>query len=263
MRRCAFTLIEVLLTIGMIVLLFGLLYPDLEKLQAARRLEESCDRLRSLVIMCRSRAMQDGIRYRVQFPGTPDPLDKYAEKEVDVPWETVQPEVYRQDRPLDFPESYAKVEEDWTMEPFLQSGVRCVSVMPGKPNFDVTAGNPIAGPTVTSEARAEFVSLTFNPDGTCDWVTFVLTDLPIDVEVQASHCTRILNLMVDGRTGQTWFQRALRTEEVEVMQEYGASPILHMDFTSGDLITEENILQVHMSQQGIKTAPRETPQPAQ
>jgi hypothetical protein len=59
-----------------------------------------------------------------------------------------------------------------------------------------------------------------------------------------------LNVIVDGRTGETWIQRALRTEEVEVMDEYGASPILHQDFTRGDVITENNILEVHIGQAG-------------
>jgi len=214
-------------------------------------MEESAEQLRSLIIMTRSRAMRDGIKYRIQFPGTPDPLDKHAEKEIDIPFETLQPEVFRQDRPLEFPDSFVKVEEEWATQEFLKPGVRCVATYYGT-NFDETPGTPIVGPPIT-EGKWEFVSLTFNPDGTCDHLTFRLTDLPADVEPMSIQPTRVLDLIVDGRTGQTWFQRAFTVEEKEIMEEYGASPILHMDFNSPDPITEENILMIHIDGQGVPT----------
>jgi hypothetical protein len=181
--------------------------------------------------------MRDGIKYRVQLPGTPDPLDKFANQEVDIPFETVQPEVYRQDRPLEFPDSFARVDEEWTKEPFLQDGVRCVRVHGGMPDIELLAG---AMPT---SDKTEYVPLTFNPDGTSDWVTFVITDLPFDVkDEEDQNVTRIYNLIVDGRTGQSWFQRKLRRNtELKVLEEHKASPVLHMDFIVADPITEDNI----------------------
>lgn len=236
-RRHAFTLIELILVVAMIAVIVAFIFPDLQKAMQARRLEESCDRLRSLLIMTRSRAMRDGLKYRVQFPGTPDPLDKFANKEVDVPFETVQPEVFRQDRPLEFPDSFAKVDEDWTRESFLQDGVRCVRVHGGQPDLQILAG------ALPTQDKTEYVGLTFNPDGTCDWVTFVVTDLPIDVkDEEDQNVMRIFNLITDGRTGQSWFQRKLRSQtELKVLEEHKASPILHMDFKSADPITEQNI----------------------
>jgi hypothetical protein len=131
-----------------------------------------------------------------------------------------------------------------------------VAVLPGKPNFEISPHSPIAGPSI-SEGKAEFVHLVFNPDGSTGWVTFVLTNLPFDLEQPESyHVGRILNVIVDGRTGQTWIQRVLRVEEVELMQEYGASPILHQDFTKPDVITEQNILEVHIGQGGIASGTR-------
>jgi prepilin-type N-terminal cleavage/methylation domain-containing protein len=251
MIRRAFTLLEVILVILIIGLILGFVYPDLERMLQSRRMEESAEQLRSLIIMARSRAMRDGIKYRIQFPGTPDPLDKHAEKEIDIPFETLQPEVFRQDRPVDFPDSFAKVEEDWTMQGFLKDGVRCVATYYGT-NFDETPGTPIVGPAIT-EGKWEFVSLTFNPDGTCDHLTFRLTDLPGDIEPMSIMPSRVLDLIVDGRTGQTWFQRAFTIEEKEIMEEYGASPILHMDFNSPDPITEENILMINIDSQGVPT----------
>ncbi len=252
--RKAFTLTEIIVVIAILGLIMAFVYPDLQKMMQSRRLESSADGLRSLLIMCRSRAMQDGIKYRVQFPGTPDPLDKEADKETDVPTETQQPEVYRQDRPIDFPDSFVPVDEDWAKRPVLyngkdvlfgnqlRSGVRCVALRSGPPSFDNVGGSPIAGPPITDEGKTEFVPLTFNPDGTCDTVTFYLTDLPQDAELTESDMLRIYHVVVDGRTGQAWFQRALLNEEVEVLTEHEASPLLHMDFISPDKITEANII---------------------
>lgn len=253
MIRRAFTVLEVVLVILILGLITGFVFPDLQRLFRARRLEESAQQLRSLLVMARSRAMRDGIRYRVQFPGTADPLDPYADPEVDIPIETTQPEVLRQDRPLEFPDSFVKVEEEWAVQSFLKEGVRCVATYYGT-NFDETAGMDIVGPPIT-EGKWEFVSITFNPDGSCDHLTFRLTDLPYDIDPSRIEPTRVIDLIVDGRTGQTWFQRAFTVEEKEIMEEYGASPILHMDFNSPDPITEENILMIHVDRQGIPTKP--------
>lgn len=249
MPRRAFTLIEVLLVILLLGLLAAFLYPELEAEMRRRSLVESADRLRSLITMTHAQAMQDGRRYRIQFPGTADPLDRYAEKEIDVPETTLQPEILRQVDPLGNPDLFEGYDAPWGRYAVLQPGTRCVAVLGGRPSFDISPHSPIAGPSIT-EGVASFVPLTLNIDGTCDWVTFVLTDLPYDVVVEPQHAPQILNVIVDGRTGQVWMQRALRVEEVEMMNERGASPILHIDFTQGDVLTEDNILEVHSRQDG-------------
>lgn len=254
-RRRGFTLLEVLLTIGVLLLILALSFPDYKAMMQQRALKESGSQLKALIIMCHAKAMQEGRRYRVYFPGTPDPNDKLADKEIDVPYETLQPKVERQADPLINPEWYEEVAADWIPQKIMMEGTRCVAVLPGKPNFAIKPESPIAGPSV-SEDFAEFVRVTFHPDGTSDWATFVITDLPYDVHVEAFHVGRIINVIVDGRTGKPWLQRALRVEEVELMQEYGASPILHQDFTDPREITEENILEVHMSSGGAKAGRR-------
>lgn len=250
MHRRAFTLIEILLVIILLGMIVAFAFPDLGAEAGRRSLTESADRLRSLIVMAHSQAMQDGVRYRIQFPGTPDPLDVAsgkAEKEVDIPFQTLQPTIQRQVDPMSNPEAFGDFNALWKDPNPLQDGTRCVAVRPGKPNVEECTGQSvIAGPPLTKD-RAEFVPLTLNPDGTAaDYVTFVLTDLPIDVELGPEHVGHIFNLIVDKRTGQAWIQRALLCDEVELLHEKNASPILHMDFLSPDLITEANILEIHV-----------------
>jgi len=249
MDRRAVTLIEVLLVIMLLGAIAAFVFPELGGEQRRRSLVESADRLRSLIVMTHARAMQDGLKYRIQFPGTPDPNDPNAEDMIDVPLTTQQPKVQKQADPLGSPDEYKKVDTPWSGRVVMQPGTRCVAVLPGRPDFEISAQSPIAGPSITDD-EAKFVPLGLNPDGTCDWVTLVLTDLPHDIDLESRHVARILNLIVDGRTGQVWVQRALRVEEVELMQEYGASPLLHIDFTSADLITEDNILHIHSGSGG-------------
>lgn len=252
MRRRAFTLIEVLVVIVLLALLAAFMFPDLQGDMRRRSLAESCDRLRSLINMTHARAMQDGMRYRIQFPGTPDPNDPQARKDMDVPLETQQPEMQRQADPLGNPDAYEGFDASWRPAQVLQPGTRCVAVLAGKPNFDISPHSPIAGPQIT-EGITSMVPLVLNPDGTCDWVTFVITDLPPETEMNEEVAPRILNVIVDGRTGQVWVQRALRVREVELMNERGASPILHTDFLDASEITEDNILEIHMSQSGVSS----------
>ncbi|UCD27984.1 MAG: prepilin-type N-terminal cleavage/methylation domain-containing protein, partial [Planctomycetota bacterium] len=196
MCRQAFTLLEVLLVIVLMGLLAAFIFPDLSMDMKRRALVESADRLRSLIIMAHARAMQDGIKYRIQYPGTPDPDDPKAEKEINVPTNTLQPVVIRQVDPLEDPNWFEEFKAGWKDQKIMQEGTRCVAVLPGRPNFDISTQSEIAGPSITRDEKTTFVPLNFNPDGTTDWVTFVLTDLPFDIEVRAHHVGHILNVIV-------------------------------------------------------------------
>ncbi|MDM8008263.1 MAG: prepilin-type N-terminal cleavage/methylation domain-containing protein [Phycisphaerae bacterium] len=243
MRLRAFTMLEVLLVIALMGLLMALVYPSFDSDRRHRSLTESAERLRALIEMAHAKAMQEGIRYRISFPGTPDPNDPDAETEVDIPFETLQPDVVRQVDPQGNPEAYGGFDADWKSQPILQAGTRCVSVLPGKPSYAINTRWPIADPGMP-EDKTQFVPLTLFPDGTTEWVTFILTDLPFETELEPQHFTRILYLIVDGRTGHVWMQRAMLNEEVEIMHEYKAEPIMHVDFVSPEPITEANILDI-------------------
>lgn len=255
MRLRAFTLLEVMLVIILMGLLLAFIYPSFEPDRRHRALTESAERLRALIEMAHAQAMHDGVRYRISFPGTPDPNDPNAEKEVDVPFETLQPDTVRQMDPRGNPEWYGGFDADWKNQAILQDGTRCVSVIPGKPSYAVSGRGPIADPGMPEE-KTQFVPLTLFPDGTTEWVTFILTDLPFDLELEPHHVAHILYLIVDGRTGQVWMQRAMLNDEVEIMNEHKASLIMHLDFIDPTPITEANILEVRMRTTGVSAGRR-------
>lgn len=237
------TLLEVLLVIALLLVLFSFVLPAFTGTMRARGLPESCERLRSLLQMTRTAAMRDGVRYRFEFPGAPDPDDPLAERMVETPVETQQPIIKREKDPLNEPGVFEDVDMELDGGKILLEGVRCVSVRLGFPSFDVNDQAAFAGPEVNGEESPLDV-MTFNPDGTCDWATFALTTVGADDEVVESDIERIVNVIVDGRTGQTWFQRPMRNTEVELMNRYGASPCLHADFLDPAEITEDNILDI-------------------
>jgi len=231
---------EVLLVIALLVLLTAFILPDLKGNMDRRALVESADSLRALIVMTQAEAMQDGLKRRIEFPGTPDPLDPHARKEVDVPTTTAQPVVKTQTDALNNPEFFGNDAPHET----LHEGVRCVAVLSWTSEMycDNSSGGGIAGPTINMKGETSFVGLTINPDGTTDKLAFVLTDLPPDVQPQESDVGRIVYVVVDGRTGQTWLQRAWRVEECLMMAQYKVSPVLRQDYTRPDKITEANIL---------------------
>jgi len=239
------TLLEVILVLVLLALVIGYALPALTGTIHGTGLAESGERLRSLIHLTRAAAMRDGVRYRLKFPGAPDPDDPNAERIVETAVETQQPEIEKEKDPVNEPGVFEPADLRYGIDGILRSGVRCVAVRVGPPNFDVNQQSPFAGPEVNAR-EAPMDVVTFYPDGTSDWATWTLTSLPADTEPEESDIGLILNVMLDGRTGQTWFQRPWRNREVELMAEHGASPLLHVDFVRADEITEDNILYVHM-----------------
>lgn len=247
MRRPAFTLIELVLTIALLGILAAFIYPNFKPEIQRRSLIESADRLRSMVLMCRARAMQDGVKYRISFPGTPDPLDPHAEDRIDVPFETLQPNVEVQQDPLGNPDWFGGFEAGWKDINVMQEGSRCVAVRPNRDPCELSGDVPVAGPSVT-EGLAEFIPLTLNPDGTCnnqELIAFTLTDLSPDHEVTRGDIGHIINVMVDGRTGEVWLQRAFLNDECEMMKEENAPQVLHVDLLDTEQLTKENFLYLY------------------
>ena len=149
MRERAFTIFEVLLTIFVLGLIVAFMFADYGQVSASRSLEESSHRLRTLILRAQAEAMQSGMRYRISFPGTPDPLDPTRRDDlVDMPVKTEQPIIERQADPINAPDAFTgDFAADWKDTPILQQGTRCVAVLPGRPTFDINTSSPIAGPS--------------------------------------------------------------------------------------------------------------------
>jgi len=260
MRLRAVTLVEVILVILVIGLIIGFAFPKLDVALKGGSLTESADRLRSLILMSHAEAMQTGLKYRIQFPGTPDPNDPLAEKEIDVPFETLQPFVERQVAPIENREAFGGFDASWKDKPILQPGTRCVAVHPGMPRSDIRSDSEVAGISF-NDLEAEFVPLVLNPDGRADAVTFVLTDLPPDTELAARHMSRIYDVAVDGRTGAVWMQRKFQVAEIEYMQELHVRPPMFQDFTRAEPLDEDDIYdrvwETHIGPEGKATVGRQ------
>lgn len=248
-RNCrqggGFTFLEVILAILLLALLLALAMPRVGGHLAATGLPESGERLRSLIHLTRAAAMRDGTRYRLSFPGAPDPDDPNAERFVEVSPEPQQPIVQREHDPVNKPGEFVDANLNYDVGHILVGGVRCIAVRLGMPSFDVNPNSPFAGPAVDA-IEAPMDTVTFYPDGTCDWATFTLTNLGFEEDIGEQHIVRIMSVIVDGRTGQTWFQRPLRNREKELLDEYRATPIFHVDYLDPAELTEDNILQVRL-----------------
>jgi prepilin-type N-terminal cleavage/methylation domain-containing protein len=64
-RRAAFTLLEVVLTLAVIVILAALTYPSLEAMYGQSRVTAGADSLKGAMLSARAQAVEEGVAYRV------------------------------------------------------------------------------------------------------------------------------------------------------------------------------------------------------
>ena len=96
-----------------------------------------------------------------------------------------------------------------------------------------------------------FPPLIIEADGTCEWATFLLTDAAEDEDVTDVDPREVdysmLEVILDGLTGLAWLQRPLYDDELEMMREHDWPPVLRMDFIRPQALTEDNVLEIRMS----------------
>lgn len=120
-RLRAFTLIEILLVIGMLVMLAGLTWPVLETQISGAELPESASRLRDVLYMSRAEAMKENRRVRIRF----EPNEQ-------------QPIIEIERDPILEPNEWEPVNSAWAeqaMESLLLSNVQVHKIKPGRPKF--------------------------------------------------------------------------------------------------------------------------------
>ncbi len=240
-RRRGFTLLEIVLVIGLLVALSAMVVPNIVKQIEDRRLPDSADQLRSLILTTRAEAMFDGKRYRIRFP---------AEDELDDEGDDRQPLIEREDDPLLEPGVYNPVNAHWVYgETFLRD-VWCIQVRLGKP----TVAQLQEGYESTDEDELDkefededpdFPPLIIEPDGTSDWATFMVTNLPRETSVEdVEEDDPVIEVILDGPLGLIWLQRPFREEELDMLEEHGWPAVLRQDFLRPESLTEEDVLEI-------------------
>jgi hypothetical protein len=177
----AFTLLELLLVIVIMIALAGVIWPSLSTRQAAGKLRSTSEQLASLMSLARGGAMSKGCSYRCVFEV--DGMRAVIEEEAD---------------PLNHPGVFEPIKAHWAKLDLGKDDIRCLSV-----HFDEWEG-------LLKEEEAEILDrvdsksedhasppILFYPDGTSDTATILLGDS------ENNNFTLTLN----GITGQVKLER--------------------------------------------------------
>jgi hypothetical protein len=205
----AFTLLEVLLVLGLLVALAGFAWPRMEGQFKATELSESAQRLRTALFMARSEAVLTGRRHRIRF----ETGDK-------------QPIVEFEPNPLEQPGVYEPVRAIWLEEDLLLGETEVHSIQPGRPDFmkpvqpeptqevpEGPAAAEVAAPVDNGAERSQLQSavagdaptddnrpaISFEADGTTGWAMIVLS--PVKPGEQMEEDSPETWIVLDGRTG--------------------------------------------------------------
>lgn len=210
MRRCphrsAFTLLEILLVVGLLVALTLMAWPALSNRITASELPESANKLQSLLFMARSQAVSDHKRYRVRF-----------DQGLEQPLVEVEPD------PINAAGEWVETAEPWAADYVLLGDVRVHAVKLGRPVYltpqvtrdDAQAQSDEGLSGVLTRAQEEVAKLVqgkkglgegedwpaiiFDVDGRTDWATVILAKIDPDEELTHEHEQRWV--VLDGRTG--------------------------------------------------------------
>jgi prepilin-type N-terminal cleavage/methylation domain-containing protein len=194
----AFTLLEVLLVIALLGFLASFLWPVFGDVGSSRQLDESVERMKSLVAMCRAQAMNESRCYRLTFR-----LDGSIK-------------LTRQLDPFDAPHIYVRVRDDWAATPCLLEQVWVESVLPlaeGPPPLLVEDDyieffdeEDLELELIRVDELEEPFELDFLPDGSSASMRWVLRH-------EQGHGMQVT---LDGRLGRMDFEPAERIVEEEV-----------------------------------------------
>lgn len=224
--RRAFTLIELVVVLTLIVALSLLAMPAIENIMIGSNLPESAGRVRSLFAMARSGAVSEARRVRVRF--LPNEQQPIVEIERD---------------PVFQPGLYEQITAAWTQEPILLGSVQVYSVALGRPEFlkpvsddvdprsdssdaatdgatqaDVAdvqeTGETLSLRTAVEEEEVDInrPSIIFEPDGSTDWAMITVSQVMPGEELPDDADQRWI--IVDGRTGMMTIRTALSAEEL-------------------------------------------------
>lgn len=242
-RRTALTLVEVLLVCGMLVLLAAMAMPALLQQVRSRSLEMSARQLGAMVSLVRSQAQFDGKRYRIRFATEDEREDGKAGD---------QPIIERENDPMDEPQVFSPVRESWVVGNTLLGRVWCAEVRLGRPTIEELQRLRKSRTSEIEQLQVEAFEdfdperppLVIEPDGSCEWVTFVLTEAPRNTDLRDLVEEIRLEVIVDGFTGQSWVQRPFYDEELDLFEEKHWPAVLRQDLLTARVLTEDDVLEI-------------------
>ncbi len=159
----AFTLMEVLLVVVLLAMLAAIVWPNFEAIGQSDRIDESVQRQKALIGMCRAQAMNETRRYRITLK--PDGSLQLS----------------RQKDPLTAPETYVLVGDGWADVEWLLKDVWVDAVLPlplGPPPLNVQDEQFQLSEEELIPARLEQAyHIEFEPDGSSSSALWVLRDV--------------------------------------------------------------------------------------
>lgn len=253
----AYTLIEVVLVVGLLLLISAISIPNFYRQLAREQLPTSADQLRALIILTRANAAFDAKRYRVRFP---------REDEEDAIGTRQQPIIEREDDPMEHPEEFFPVTANWAVGQTLLGDVRCAEIRLGRPSIEDLQRRRESATTELDKAfdkrnqeekfEHELPPIYIEPDGTSDWATLVLTEAPKDTPLDELYDHPGIDVIVDGLSGLCWLQRPFYDEELDLFEEENWPAVLRKDFLTPQMLTERDVLELRelpVESQGKKT----------
>ncbi len=240
-RLPAYTLLEITLAIGLLMGLMAFALPNMMKEIENRRLPESADRMRSMLMLVRANAMYDGLRYRIRFA---------MDDEIDSEGGDRQPLIEREDDPFLEPGVFNRVMLPWARGETLLRNIRCAEVRLGKPTLEMLEEELLAEETderleaIAEEFEEGLAPLYIETDGTSEWVTFLVTDAPEDADEESIEGFGRVEVILDGITGLIWLQRPFYEDELELFKEHDWPPVLRRDFLRKRALTKEQVLEI-------------------
>lgn len=221
----AFTLLEILIVLGILILLASIAWPAMESQIKAAEMPESADRIRSMLFMARCEAVMEHRRHRIRF----DP-------------EHQQPFIEIESDPIRRPGEFDTITSGWAVEPMVLGDVQVHEVRLGRPVWTMslaTTDDPDeaeeqADPGFEQESEDEerereaFLNniagdedievdenrlmIVFEADGSSGWATLVLAR--IDPEDELEEEEPQLWVVLDGRTGLATVRKNVTEEQL-------------------------------------------------
>ena len=246
-RLRAYTLVEIVLVIGILVAISAYAVPTFVNRIRADAMPRSARKLRSLVSLVRAHAALDGKRYQIRFPNE-DELDAFGGDQ--------QPRIEREDDPFKEPEVSNLVTDPWAIQTTLLGEVWCPEIRLGRPTIAAAIERRKRSADAIEEEldeafeeyEPERLPLMVQLDGTSEWSTFVLTEAPRSIDLDELETYPRLHLIVDGTTGLGWLQRPFYDSELDLFEEKNWPAVLRQDLLSPRELTEDEVLELRERQ---------------